>query len=197
MMHWKKGKRVFCYYCNGNHYSRACPIEKKKSTKLKKKVGKYMEGYYSRNYSCIRCGCENLIVKGDRSPSWDLTCLQCGNILEIKSKCLSAKKIPQYIVLHHGSFKHYEKRQENGLDFVVIIYRVNRSSKEVFIREIMYFRNEQIKNKDIFVVKPNDNSQLSKIYINNREDPRIIKLNLPDQSKINFTEQVNNIEISV
>ena len=38
-MHWKKGKRIFCHYCNGNHYSRACPVEKKKSSELKKKVG--------------------------------------------------------------------------------------------------------------------------------------------------------------
>ena len=196
-MYWKKGKRIFCHYCNGNHYSRACPVEKKKSSKLKKKVGKYMEKYYSRHYPCMRCGRNSLVVKGDRSPSWDLACTQCDNVLEIKSKCLSSKKIPQDITLPHGSFVHYNERQVQGLDFVVIIYRANRVSKEITVREVMYFYNEQIMNTNLFVVQPNPNSQLSNIYINNREDPRIVKLALPSQSNIDFNQQVEDIEVTV
>lgn len=187
-------KEISCYFCQGPHLCRDCPIEKKKATGMKKEVGKYMESYYAENYKCIRCGCENLSVLNNRTPSLDIVCAQCNNRLEIKSKCLSVNKLPKDIMLHHGSYEHYMNRQNNGLDFAIIIYGINRVSKEIKVREIMYFLNE-VMNTEIIKVVPNKKSQLSKIIIPNRKHPNILKLNIPDNNIIDFKEKVQNITV--
>lgn len=187
-------KNFSCYFCQGSHLCRDCPIEKKKAKYMKKEVGKYMESYYAENFKCIRCGCENLSVLNNRTPSLDIVCEQCNNRLEIKSKCLSINKLPKDIMLLHGSFEHYKKRQNNGLDFAIIIYGINRVTKEIIIREIMYFLNEVI-NTEIIKIVPNKKSQLSKIIIPDRENSNILKLNIPDNNIIDFKNKVQNIVI--
>ena len=116
----KQDYKFSCYFCQGPHLCRDCPIEKKKSAGMKKEVGKYMETYYAENFSCIRCGCNNLSVLNNRSPSLDIVCQQCNNRLEIKSKCLSVRNLPNDISLPHGSFEHYINRQNNGLEILLI-----------------------------------------------------------------------------
>lgn len=190
----KQDYKFSCYFCRGPHLCRDCPIEKKKSAGMKKEVGKYMETYYAENFSCIRCGCNNLSVLNNRSPSLDIVCQQCNNRLEIKSKCLSVKNLPNDISLPHGSFEHYKNRQNNGLDFAIIIYGINRISKEIIIREIMYFLSE-VMNTNIIKVLPNKNSQLSKIIIPNKNHNSILKLNIPNNNIIDFKNKVNNITI--
>tara|TARA_B110000879_G_C11177897_1_gene516986 strand:- start:3128 stop:3637 length:510 start_codon:yes stop_codon:yes gene_type:complete len=169
-------------------------LKKKKSIHVKKRVGKFMEKYYADNFKCIRCGSNNLHVKNDRSPSLDITCPTCPNKLEIKSKCLSVHNLPKDINLPHGSFQHYINRQAEGLDIAIIIYKANRKTKEITIREIMYFKNNDI-NTNIINIIPQKKSRLSKIIINNREDPRILKVRLPDRTIINFKSQIENIVV--
>ena len=222
----KKKKSIKCYFCSGPHEVRYCPIEKKKSAGMKKEVGKFMENYYAENYMCMRCGSSNknhvfintnfksktcnhnilvndnccinrqLKVLNDRTPSLDIVCNGCGNRIEIKSKCLSVKHLPNDLILPHGSFSHYEKRQENGLDFVIIIYGIKRQTKQIFVREILYFKNEIITNsKDIIKISKQNKSQLSKIYIPDRLHPNIINLPLPKKKVIEFRERVDRIPL--
>lgn len=191
-MHKKPRKKFKCYFCGGPHLCRDCNIERKKSPEMKKKVGKYMEKYYAENFPCIRCGSPNLKVLNDRSPSLDVTCPNCSNKLEIKSKCLSVKKLPKDIKLPHGSFHHYIKRQNAGLDFAIIIYGINRVTKEITVREIMYFLNEVV-NTDLIKIIPQKKSQLSEILIKDREDPKILKLRIPKNNVIDFKKKVESI----
>lgn len=191
-MYRKSKKKLKCYFCGGPHLCRDCKIERKKSPEMKKKVGKYMEKYYAENFTCIRCGSSNLKVLNDRSPSLDVTCHGCSNKLEIKSKCLSVKKLPKDIKLPHGSFQHYIKRQNTGLDFAIIIYGINRVTKEITVREIMYFLNEVI-NTGLIKIIPQKKSQLSEIIIKDREDPKILKLQVPKINVIDFRKRVESI----
>ena len=217
-------KSIKCYFCGGPHEVRYCPVEKKKSAGMKKEVGKFMENYYAENYKCLRCGSDNknhiftscnfktkscnhnvittndccvkrqLRVLNNRTPSLDIVCNNCCNRIEVKSKCLSVSHLPNDLVLPHGSFSHYEKRQASGLDFVIIIYGIKRQTKEILIREILYFRNEIITNGDnIIKITKQNKSQLSKIYIPDRLHPDIINLDLPDVTKIDFRDKVEKI----
>ena len=213
-------KSIKCYFCGGPHLVRNCPVEKRKSAEMKKEVGKFMEHYFAENYNCIRCGSTNknnvfttfnhhilprnkyctnkqLHVLNNRTPSLDIVCNCCGNRLEVKSKCLSVNNLPNDLMLPHGSFSHYVKRQANGLDFVIIIYGIKRQTKEIIIREVLYFRNEIITNSDnIIKISKQNNGRLSKIYIPNRLHPYIIRLDLPNNKKIDFSAKVDGIHIN-
>ena len=219
-------RKIKCYFCGGPHEVRRCPVEKKKSAAMKKEVGKFMETYYADHFKCFRCGSHNknqnykinncssrtcnhcymleeeccnnkqLRVLNNRSPSLDIVCNTCGNRLEVKSKCLSVKHLPNDLVLPHGSFSHYEKRQAKGLDFVIIIYGIKRQTKQIFVREILYFPNEIInKDESIINIVPQNKSQLSKIIVPDRLNSKIINVPLPTDIVIDFKERVDNIKI--
>ena len=189
-------KKIKCYFCGGPHLCRYCKVEKKKSPIMKKKVGKYMEKYYADNFKCIRCGSSNLIVLNNRSPSLDITCPnpECKNKLEIKSKALSCNPLPKDIKMPHGSFHHYIKRQKEGLDFAIIIYGINRITKKIKIKEIMYFLNE-VMNTRLIKIIPQKKNKLSEIIIENREDSNILKLTIPKNNIIDFKKRVENIRV--
>jgi hypothetical protein len=173
-----------CFYCNGNHLVRNCPIEKKDSFNNKKIVGKFMEIYYANNFCCYNCQEENFNVLNNRTPSLDIICNECYNKIEIKSKCLSVDILPNDLLLNNGSYKYFLNRLEENLDLVIFIYKVNRINKTIIIREILYFNNNQLKeNKIIQIIARKDNN-LSFIYIPNKNDPNIIKLEIPNNNII-------------
>ena len=131
-----------CYMCNGNHLSRNCPIEKQIAGYMKEKIGGYIENWIAQNIACPYCHTKNLYVLGDNSPSLDIRCHNCSKNFECKSKCLSIKNLPNDIILNHGSYLDYKDRQMNGLDFFIIIYKIDRKTKIITIRKILYVNND-------------------------------------------------------
>lgn len=156
-----------CFYCGSNeHLCRDCPIEKRDSSNYKLQIGKWAEKYVS-HYNCPNCSCNSLKFLGNHTPSLDIVCTNCGHMIEVKSKCLSISKLPNDIWMYHGNYNFYKKRVSQGLTFVVVIYAVNRITKNFTIRKVIYVNNKQIRDmKDIQVVKNNEGKN-SKIFIPN------------------------------
>ena len=187
----KKKKKLRCYFCNGNHLCRKCPIESKLAPILKQKVGNYMEYYVANIFSCPSCNLKTLKVLGNNSPSLDIVCKNCSRRIEVKSKCLSVQNLPNDINLPHGNYSDYNKRQEFGLDFIIVIYSVNRVKKEINIRKVLYMNDNIIKNGDVVKVERRESSNLSTIKINNINSPKIKRMKIKRKNSfISFKKQV-------
>ena len=162
-----KNKIKSCFYCGSTkHLCRDCPKEKHDSTNYKLQIGKWAEKYVSQ-YNCPNCKCHNLKFLGNHTPSLDIVCENCGHMIEVKSKCLSINKLPNDIWMYHGNYDFYRKRVSQGLTFVIVIYAVNRQTKNFHVRKVLYINNQIIqKEEKIKVLKNNDNKN-SKIIIPN------------------------------
>ena len=161
-----KGNKKSCHYCGSTeHLCRNCPVEKKDSNNYKLEIGKLAEKYVAK-YSCPECKKNNCLhFLGNHTPSLDIICKNCGHMIEVKSKCLSINKLPNDVWMFHGNYDYYKKRVSQGLTFVILIYAVDRPTKEVKVRKVIYIKNNEIrKNQDIKVVK-NESSNNSKIII--------------------------------
>ena len=146
-----------CHFCQGNHNCRDCPIEKKVAPRLKKIIGKKMEQYVS-SLPCPCCRKKKLCLLSDNSPSLDIICTdnECGKKFEVKSKCLSCKDLPPDLKINHGNYEYYLKRQREGLDFIVVIYKVDRVNKISTIRKVIHIPDNDIKTKNNFQVIKKD-----------------------------------------
>lgn len=187
----KKSKKVRCYFCEGNHLCRDCPVEEKLAPILKKKVGKFMEHYVANNLDCPICHERQLKVLGNNSPSLDIICQNCNRNIEVKSKCLSVNKLPNDIHLPHGNFSEYFERQKTGLDFIIVIYSVNRVKKLINIRKVLYMNDNIIKDGDVIKITKRVNSPLSTIKIDNINSPKIKKVKIKRKNSfISFKKHV-------
>lgn len=158
-----------CHYCNSTkHLCRDCPIEKANAASYKLIIGKWAEKYVAK-YPCPSCKKNTLDFLGNHTPSLDVKCKCCGHMIEVKSKCLSVKKLPKDIFMYHGNFEYYQKRVDQGLTFVFVIYSVDRKSKSFDIRRVYYVDNNSIKNNKIITVKKLENTKNSKIIIPNTD----------------------------
>ena len=173
-IHTKEG--IKCYFCNGNHVCRECPLEATMAPILRKKVGNMMEYYVADNLKCPECGIQKLKVIGNHTPSLDIICNHCHNKFEVKSKCLSITKLPNDINLPHGSYIDYVYRIEEGLNLIVIIYGVDRIKKLITIREVLYANNSDLKNSSLIEVQKRSDNNLSTIMIKNKKS--LLKLSL-------------------
>lgn len=186
----EKQNHVNCYFCGGQHLCRECPQETALAPILKKYIGSIMEEFIGNNFACPCCKEKKLEVLGNHSPSLDIVCKGCNRKFEVKSKCLSVNRLPNDIQLPHGNFQDYKRRQESGLDLFVIIYKVDRINKKITIREVLYAKNEEIKqNKNIKVIK-RIQSHLSTIIITNKN--LLSKLNLSKIYQFDFSSVINN-----
>jgi len=162
---------IQCYWCgSNNHLCRDCPIEKAESRKLRGLVGEYFEEWISENYSCPKCKKESLVKLGNNSPSCDLICTCCRSIYEVKSKCLSSKKLPSDININHGNYQEFKKRIENeNLSLFLVIYGVDRRKKEIYVRKVLLITNEELKNQELieFEERKERKSSLTQISIPN------------------------------
>ena len=150
-----------------------------------------MEHHVANILPCPSCNMKKLHVLGNNSPSLDIICKNCNRRIEVKSKCLSVKNIPKDLNLPHGNFKEYIIRQNKGLDFIIVIYSVNRIHKNIKLREILYLNNDFIKKKNIFNVEKRPSSPLSFIKIKDKNNPNIKKIELKRKdSYISFKKQV-------
>jgi len=187
----QKKKKIRCYFCNGNHLCRKCPIENKLAPILKQKVGNFMEHYVANIFKCPSCNNKSLKVLGNHSPSLDIVCSNCSRRIEVKSKCLSVNNLPDDINLPHGNYSDYNERQKYGLDFIIVIYSVDRIKKLINIREVLYMNNSLIKKGNLVEVIKRPSSPLSTIKIKDRNSPKIKKLGIKrNNSFISFKKQV-------
>ena len=182
---------IKCYFCNGTHSCKNCPTEATIAPILKKKVGSMIEHYIANNLKCPECDNLSLHVIGNNTPSLDIICQCCEKKFEVKSKCLSVNKIPTDITLSHGSYIDYTHRLKEQLNLIVLIYGVDRFKKEIYIREVIYANSDLLKNKSIIEVVQKYNSNLSIIFIKNKNF--LIKLNLQTTNlKLTFQNDVND-----
>lgn len=158
-------KHVTCYYCKGNHSCRDCPTETKIAPFMKKIVGMHMEYFVANELKCPRCNCVSLRLLGNHTPSLDIICDNCIANFEVKSKCLSVNNIPKDLTLSHGNYFNYLSRQHQGLDFIIIIYGVDRATKIINIRKVLYASDSFIKNNVYFKVLKKPTATMSDIRI--------------------------------
>ena len=177
-----------CYFCYESHSCRNCPIEAMVAPYMKKIIGIHMENFVADTLFCPKCNNNGLILLGNHTPSLDIICNNCCTNFEVKSKCLSIDKLPTDLMLHHGNYFDYISRQESGLDFLIIIYKVNRKMKMIEIRKILYIPNEIIKEQSHFKVVQKYNSSMSTIYIKDYTKLPEIKLNC--RYNYNFTNDI-------
>lgn len=172
-------KCKFCY--EESHSTKKCPVETALSKIIKVKVGNLMEHYVKDYVNCPKCN-SKLHLLSNNSPSLDLICNNCNSNFEVKSKCLSAKILPDDLIIYHGNYNFYKSRQNDGLDFIIIIYKVDRFNKEIKIRKVFYVPHHIIVNNCDFIVKKNDSNSI--VYIknhnkfNNISDSLLLRCNL-------------------
>ena len=137
---------------------------------------------------CPNCKKGKLNVLGNNSPSLDCICNCCQYKYEIKSKCLSINNLPKDLKITHGNFNFYRDRQENGLDFIIIIYGVNRETKIVTIKKVFHVPHKDIINNNNFNVSQNNNYSI----INIKDHTKYNCYNFKNPIKINFSKYINS-----
>lgn len=180
---------VKCHFCNGNHNCRDCPVEKKVAPKLKKIMGKKIEMYVS-TLSCPCCRQKSLKLLDDNSPSLDIICHNCSKKFEVKSKCLSCKELPNDLIINHGNYEYYLKRQAEGLDFIIVIYKVDRINKISEIRKVIHIPDNDIKIGNNFSVVKNNRHCNILIKDHTKYNAIVFKTSPP---KLSFRKEINNI----
>ena len=127
-----------------------------------------MENFIGNTFECPCCQQKTMKVLGNHSPSLDIICTNCKRRFEVKSKCLSVNNLPNDLKLPHGSYNDYLKRQNNGLDLFVIIYKVDRVKKKITIREVLYAKHQDIIQEENILVMKREKSHLSTILIKDK-----------------------------
>nr|QFG74322.1 MAG: hypothetical protein [Megaviridae environmental sample] len=156
-----------CSFCNSNnHTSKNCKLEKLISKDIKLRVGNLMEQFAENYIRCNKCN-HKMTMLNNHAPSLDLVCTGCQSKFEVKSKCLSVSNLPQDLVINHGNYNLYKQRQSQNLNFIIIIYGVDRKSKLITIKKVFIVPNDIIVNTNYFIVEQNTTNRLSTIYINN------------------------------
>ena len=178
-----------CYFCGGSHICRECPQEAVLAPILKKYIGSIMENFIGNNFNCPCCNKKSMKVLGNHSPSLDIICSNCNRRFEVKSKCLSVYQLPDDLQLPHGSFNDYLKRQNNGLDLFVIVYKVDRINKKITIREVLYAKNKEIKKNENIKVIRRKKSHLSTILIQDRK--KLQKMNVEKIYQFDFSKIID------
>ena len=169
-----------CIFCNSYaHTNKECNLEKSLAPYLKKNVGRFMEFYISNNFCCPKCKTNSLLVLDNNTPSLDIVCKNCNQIIEVKSKCISASIVPKDIYCFSGNYNKFLNNINNGLNLIIVIYGVDRKLKEITIRQIYYISNEKLQNNNIIEIKKKQDSSSSIIFIKNRMilDKIIINVN--------------------
>jgi hypothetical protein len=180
-----------CDYCNNYHSAKECALEKRISPLMKKIVGYHMEQFVADEIYCPRCNNKTLMSLGTHAPSLDLICKSCSTKFEIKSKCMSNKIIPNDLVFCHGNYNDYKRRQKESLDFILIVYSVDRKTKIINIRRLFWIPDEITGIKECIEVIKKKDSSLSEIIIPNHKNlPEII---VPKRFGFDFSEQINTI----
>lgn len=163
-----KNNVLCCHFCNGNHLAKNCKKETMDAPLLKKTVGRMMEYWIANTFNCPSCNLHMLYVINNNTPSTDIICRNCSNIFEVKSKCLSIKILPDDILLNNGKYDDFIRKINKNLSMFVVIYGADRITKNITIKEVLYIKSNDFKNKDNITIKKCCDSCLSTISIKNR-----------------------------
>lgn len=158
---------MYCDFCNGPHYTRNCPIEKKLASSISKIVGIHLEYYIANYVLCPYCNMNKLSVLGNNEPSLDIVCMNCDKKYEVKSKCLSVDKLPNNLILSHGSYFDYLRKHEMTLDLLILIYGVDRKSKSITIKKLIHIPSKSINSDANLKIELNKENNKCTIYIRN------------------------------
>ena len=190
---YKTSTHQNCHFCGGDHKCRECPKEASLSPIYKNIIGNKMEYFIADNFKCPECNCQSLFVLGNHTPSLDIICRNCSKKFEVKSKCLSVSIIPSDINLNHGSYNNYISRLSERLNLFVIIYGVDRISKNITIREVLYANNSLLLNTDVINVNKNNNRSL--IIIKDKE--KLQKLNFKKGTESYFNIMIESMNRNI
>ena len=181
---------MICSFCNKTHNTIDCDVESKARPLLKRRAGRDIELFIPQNMCCPFCKEKTLESLDDNTPSLDIICSNCKHIFEVKSKCLSVKDVPYNIKLYSGHYKSLLGRIDQGLNLIVVIYKADRKTKDITIREILFVKNKKLKNTNIINIRTRDESPLEKnlsvIYIKNKYDVDTLNLS----AVLNFNDTV-------
>lgn len=184
---------MICSFCNKSHNTIDCDVESKARPLLKRRAGKDLELYIPQNMCCPFCKEKTLESLDDNTPSLDIVCSNCKHIFEVKTKCLSVKDIPHNIKLYSGHYLSLLDRIDQGLNLIVIIYKADRQTKEITIREILFVKNKKLKNPNYINIRTRNESPLEKnlsvIYIKNKYDVDTLKMT----AVLNFNDTVDQL----
>ena len=199
-------KSPLCDLCNGDHYTRTCPIEKNKTYtqglkefgghEIENKIGQYIKCPAIESNGKV-CG-GTLTILNDNSPSKDAKCT-CGRIFEIKSKALSVQKekIPNILAFYGGLYDTLIDRIEfEGLHILFPIYCIDRNEKTIEITALLHASNKILRNKkysSVIITKRKD-SNLSYIEIPNRIN--LTQINIPE-IKFSFKDQFERLKTEI
>lgn len=180
---------IKCNFCFGNHSCRNCTIEKQLAPVIKKMIGNKIEEFIGEYIPCPCCKKNNLNVLGNNSPSLDIICSSCKKNYEVKSKCLSIKILPKDLMLPHGNYFDFLRRREDQLDFLLVIYGVDRRNKKVMVKKILHIPHKLINSDQNCNIVKNETDNKSTIYIKNQYNYTNIISN--KQYNISFQKEIN------
>lgn len=180
---------IKCNFCSGNHSCRNCNIEKQLAPIIKKMIGIKMEQFIGSYIPCPNCKNNNLQVLGNNSPSLDIICSSCKRNYEVKSKCLSIKKLPNDLIMPHGNYFDFLRRCDDQLDLLIVIYGVNRENKSVTVKKILHIPHNFINIDNNCKIIKNEKDNKSTIFIKNHNNYKNI-IN-KTQYNISFQKEIN------
>ena len=159
-----------CYCCGSSeHLIKECPTHKAKVKYRNNDAGKWSEDRFTGMLCPI---CKNGILQHAvlHTPSLDFTCLTCGKLFELKSKCLSQQNIPNDIRIIGGQYTHLMNSILNkNLNLIILIYKVNEKENLRIERKIIIIENNDLKsdllNNNINIIQVKNKSKISIKYI--------------------------------
>lgn len=140
-----------CYKCSGNHHIRDCLIHKLGKNDRRLVTGDISEKIIAsggeHEIFCPVCKKSKLETVEAFMPSLDLVCMDenCRQKYEVKSRCFSNTVIPLNLKIKAGNYNLFKKGIENGLNLILIIYRIDEQQNQKFYREIRFFSNNLLR----------------------------------------------------
>jgi len=136
-----------CYGCGSNDHKLSDCIKHNSQRDLRKEnAGKWAENYISKHVMCQKCSNSVSLKPAELFlPSLDCFCSN-GCLYEIKSKCLSVDKMPEYIKINAGEYRTLKRRiLHEGLSIIVLFYAVDEELDIRNIRQVRYIDNENLR----------------------------------------------------
>lgn len=136
-------KVVTCFACKlHGHDIRNCKTHKAKKPQRRESAGLWAEILGSQ-LQCPKCRDSILIPVSGKIASLDLQCIKEGCLVEVKSRCLSNRILPDYIKVHGGEYNTFVHRILNeGLTLLLIIYRVDEIRDCRVLRRVYSVSND-------------------------------------------------------
>ena len=139
--------RTMCFTCKKfGHDIKSCRLHKSLRTERRASAGNWAESFTSNVIPCPRCKDSMLLPVKGKLASLDLQCIKEGCKVEVKSRCLSNNKLPNYVKIHGGEYNNFCRRiLEENLTLIIVIYRVDERNDQRIIRLMLSVDNSLLK----------------------------------------------------